>query len=396
MNRLLLLKKFDIIKKIYQKIIDDKINYYIKQYINTLNLIELKNLIVNAINENFKGEYLKEKLQTEDGLKKTFFAINDKTKLDKIIYFFLNNTQLDQILSPTDDELTVIKNTIYNEIKYNYIVNGFEGIYINENIMGIVKYLKGLSLDKGEVSNEGKLREDMAQKTTLGFAFQQKIARMLLASNMVYTVKLSKNADVTEQKTNVNYSNLPEDYTTLKTSNLKDLIELENLNKKKIKVDKKIKEIQEEESTKPVKIVDLYKFNKILQLLSNKNITYNQIVPDKFKDDDLIITSFKKYFNKLISESINKLITFFIGMLELQITSQPTVNNIIEKINLEFNKDINNKNKFNLINKLYTEKEDVENKISVLIGINEQKKNVYEAMNEYPYRVYDILFENSK
>jgi hypothetical protein len=368
MNRLLLLKKFDIIKDLYQKIIDDKINSYIKEYIQKLDLVGLRKLIVDAINENFKGEYLKEKLQTEDGLKKTFASFSDKTKLDKIINFFINNN-VDQTNLSSDDELKQIRDKIFNEIKFNYIVNGFEGIYINENIMGIVKYLKGLSLDKGEVSNEEKLRLEMEQNTSLGFAFQQKIARMLLASNMIYTVKPDE--DVKTKKP-IDYNQLSVDYNNIKVdiTKLNNLIDLESLYKQQLKIDKKIKNIQEEESTKQIKIIELYKFNKILEEIDDKNMY------DKIKETKLNETKLKALLTQL----------------NLVMEPNLTVKIIKEKINEIFNLDFN-KDKLDLIKKLYKQKEDFDRKISEIKRVSKISDNLYEAITEYPKRVYDILFE---
>lgn len=365
MNRLLLLKKFDIIKDLYQKIIDDKINFYIKECIQKLDLGGLKKIIQDAINDNFKGEYLKEKLQTEDGLKKTLSTFGDKTKLDNIIKFLINNQNLEQKDSPSDEELKQIRDKIYNEIKFNYIVNGFEGIYINENIMGIVKYLKGLSLDKGEVSNEEKLRMEMEQNTNLGFAFQQKIARMLLSSNIIYP-------------TNDDYKSNIQD-----PSNLAVILEYEKINKQKRKLDKQIKNIEVEEMNNPIKLIELYRFNKILEEIDNK-IIYNKIIETKLKETKLNET--------ILNETkLNALLT----QLKLGSSTNPTVKIIKETINLIFKME-ENVQKIKIIKQLLDNLQEKESEINTL----KRKKNfinkISEDIDKYPTKVYEILFGSSK
>jgi len=357
MNRLLTMKKFDIIKDLYQQIINNKINVYIEEYVKTLDLTKLKQFIEDAIKENFKGEYLKLKLQTQNGLESTFADFTDKTKLSKIIDFFINKTSSVEAL--LEDELKLIRKKIFEEVKFNYDINGFEGIYINENIMGIVKYLKELSLDKGEVANEAKLKQEMEQDLNLGFAFQQKIARMLLGSEMLYTVG--------KDNVRTEYSNIKGE-----KEKLEKLLEFEKLIKQKIKLDKEIKDLEDEESNKPIKLVRLYKLYKKLSK-QEQNIKYETI---KEKEDIKILETIK-------------------------ITLGPDIElkTIIDKINEIFNEN-ENKKQIELIKNIYDKLEPIENNISVLILKKDEKnqKNfkipevIYDAMIKYPSEIFGILF----
>lgn len=336
MNRLLLLKKFNIVKEIYEKIINDKINVYLEKYIETLDLRGLKEFIQNAINENFKGEYLKLKLQTQKGLESTFININSI-----IIKFFINGTPLQS--PPPDDDLKKVRKYIYNEIKYNYTVNGFEGIYINENIMGIVKYLKGLSLNKGEINNEEKLRLEMEQNTNLGFAFQQKIARMLLASNLIYTVGKQTASN---------------EYKTIKENKekLNKILELEKINKEKFKLEKLLNDIEIEESAKKIKLVPLF---KIKILLEN-----NSSIPDDLK----------------------KLIKIIIPNIDT-----PSNQQIIDKIQ-EIFLLAENKDKVKQIENIFNKLTPLDTQIKRLKRENNISEALYEAMNLYSGEIYGILF----
>jgi hypothetical protein len=361
MNRLLTMKKFDIIKQLYGKIINDKINIYIEEYINSLNIDELSNFITNAINENFKGEYLKLKLQTINGLESTFASFSDKEKLKNIINFFVNKSKIPEQSMPTDTELNLIRKTIFTEVKFNYDINGFEGIYINENIMGIVKYLKELSLDKGEVNNEAKLRADMEQDLNLGFAFQQKISRMLLSSNMVYTV--GKDID--------------NDYNKIKSDpdKLSMILELEKLIKQKIKLDKQIKDIESDESTKLIKLVSLYKFYKYIETIK-QDIKYEKLKED-IKQDKNPIMKIKDMDGLLES-------------IKLKQSHALSIQNISDNIKEIFNEPENNK-QFILIKYISDNLLQIEQKLTNLKRTNQISDAFYNAMFSYPDEMYGIL-----
>ena len=368
MNRLLTMKKFDIIKQLYGKIINDKINIYIEEYINSLNIVELKDFIVSAIDENFKGEYLKLKLQTENGLEATFASFSNKEKLNKIINFFINQSTISDDAKPDDNELNLIRKTIFTEVKFNYDINGFEGIYINENIMGIVKYLKELSLDKGEVNNEAKLRADMEQDLNLGFAFQQKISRMLLSSNFIYSVgKLN---------IGVEYNNIK-----LDSNKLLNILELEKQIKQKINFEKQIKDIESEESTKPIKLVSLYKFYKYIESISIKRDTYEKLKQDIEKDKNPIMKI--KDMDGLIN-SIN-----------MTLNPTPSIQDILKNIKQIFDNFVNIK-QFELIKDISEKLVKIEIEILKLKKITEITQDFYDAMIKYPDDMYGILIGGTK
>ena len=156
MNRLILLNKIDLIKQLYELIIEHKINKFIKDYIKEKTPEDIKTLLNELINSNFKGEFLKRKLKE--------ICNFDTTDINKIISI---------------REFDENKNTIYEIIKYDYFINGFEGLYINENIMGLIKYLSDKRLT-------GKESEDISEQgADLTFQKQQQLARLMMISKDV-------------------------------------------------------------------------------------------------------------------------------------------------------------------------------------------------------------------
>ncbi len=158
MNRLILLNRTDLIKKLYKLIIDHKINKLLEIQINAFTTAkEVQDFIKSLIEKNFKGQFLKEKLIEKDIC--TFNENNEATLKSEI----------------SDD----LKKEIYSIVKYDYFINGFEGLYINENIMGLIKYLS----DKRLTGKDNQNVDEQGEK--LNFQTQQRIARLMLISKDV-------------------------------------------------------------------------------------------------------------------------------------------------------------------------------------------------------------------
>jgi hypothetical protein len=107
MNRLILMGKFDSIEKICKKIID--------KYVNNTNLLnKIKKIYTDNGHDEFKKKYVIEyrpTLYRKDKASKLFFDSNQPIPL------------------------------VYEKLKYNYFSTTYEGIYINENIVGLLKTL---------------------------------------------------------------------------------------------------------------------------------------------------------------------------------------------------------------------------------------------------------------
>jgi hypothetical protein len=146
-NRMLMLGKFNMLYKIYEHITKKFLNEHLIKGIKNLQDNEVINIFNNLQNDNFKRELIS-KLTPEE---------KKKEKLQKIV----NN---DYYLAP------------------------FEGIYINENIAGIIKYL---STNETLITDPDKrkkqleiLEKDMKQDVNLNFQNQQKLVRMWLLKDI--------------------------------------------------------------------------------------------------------------------------------------------------------------------------------------------------------------------
>ena len=62
------------------------------------------------------------------------------------------------------------KKKLYDFVKYDYLKTAFEGIYINENIIGLIKYLSSKLNDGPEIIK----RTIQPQKSELNFSYHKK------------------------------------------------------------------------------------------------------------------------------------------------------------------------------------------------------------------------------
>lgn len=170
-KRLIKTNRYDILNDMFEKIIFEKINKYIKSFIDnkeqrvpskitfdvssniTQLPTDLNSLIENLIENNFKRDALKDKF-IKDG---NYISKNqDDTiniKINKLGEFQIadKSTQFLEKQSVTSN----YKEYILDAIKYDFYTTGFEGVYINENIIGLIKYLgkdgKQITLPDGTI-----------------------------------------------------------------------------------------------------------------------------------------------------------------------------------------------------------------------------------------------------
>lgn len=141
MNRLITLNKFDIIEVIYKTMVDNMINRHLNTYVESLSQDELKHFVEELKEENFKGELLKN--------------------------------------LPTSYTASDVKQAI----SYDYYLTGFEGIYINENIIGLIKFLAAKMITEPVKQAEFLNKKIRRQPDNLNFQYQQKVARVWLMSD---------------------------------------------------------------------------------------------------------------------------------------------------------------------------------------------------------------------
>jgi hypothetical protein len=233
-------------------------------------------------------------------------------------------------------------------------MNGFEGVYINENIMGIVKYLKTLSLDKGEVENDQKLRLEMAQDVNLGFAYQQKIARMLLGSHYIDKAN--------EKDSAATYELINKDKTKIK-----QILDYESFNSEKKKYEDELKNIKST-SDKNKNLVELYeisfRYNLNKEELKKEDLTKINLI---LRNNSIKLTLDDKNFAQLYQQMMDK------------------INAILDK---EENKDTIKKIS-ELINKISEYNQKIE-RIKASLKIDEA---VYGAIDKYPDRILSVFFD---
>jgi hypothetical protein len=70
-----------------------------------------------------------------------------------------------------------IKGDLYELVKYDYILTPFEGIYINENIIGLIKFLSSKL-----IKSDGKSQQNIEKQPPITVDDQRNIARTLLIS----------------------------------------------------------------------------------------------------------------------------------------------------------------------------------------------------------------------
>lgn len=142
-NRLILLKKFEVLELLFKQIVDKTINTKLIESIESKSPDKILELYEKLEISGFKGELLHKTVsKTMENLKKL--------------------------------------------VVYDYYLVPAEGIYINENIAGLIKFLASNELMiPDEIARNKfieKLKKDMMQPQGLNFQYQQKVARVWLSS----------------------------------------------------------------------------------------------------------------------------------------------------------------------------------------------------------------------
>lgn len=189
--RLIEQNRFDIIELIYKKIIDVELNDTVSLSIESATNEELYQIIKGLIETRFKGEKTAKTLL--DSIQ-TLIKINIQKGQSNLDY-------LDSIKSRLiKTDLSSLKLIIKDIIKYDYLLTPLEGIYINENIVGLIKFLsEKLVKDKDTKYIEILDRKKSEQKKML-LIEQRNVARCWLMSkteefmnqNMVHNAKTYK------------------------------------------------------------------------------------------------------------------------------------------------------------------------------------------------------------
>lgn len=169
MNRIIMKNRFDLLEIIVKDICDRYINNIVHKKILNMNNQTLQQFCEKIKITNFKSLYWTK-----------YFEENETTQWKR----------------PSDEQLKEI-------FEYNYYLTPYEGIYINENIIGLIKYLAKTSkiTAQTKTQEEEKEENDKAEKfvkdiiceqdQTLTFSYQQKVVR-------VWTMTAQQLGDVKE------------------------------------------------------------------------------------------------------------------------------------------------------------------------------------------------------
>lgn len=168
---------FDVLNEIVKTIIDQRINSYI-----TIN---------NLVDD---GDDTKNKLLTQFKIVKPniFNKLSDTTDNDKLLseleklYEAMNPAEYKKLQLDIGEftDIKKINSILLKIVQYDYYLTPYEGLYINENIVGIIKYCEGKKNKKFSVEQ---------QNMDLTFENQSSIVRaMLLNKNLTFTTQLAK------------------------------------------------------------------------------------------------------------------------------------------------------------------------------------------------------------
>ncbi len=183
-ERLIELERYDILDELFEYIIDRKINKYIKSHIESLDSNGIKTFIETLMNYNFKKEALSGKFfdknnfkYSGDITKNITITLDDIYELKPDGYYKYNNNNLINIT-----ESKLLKEYVYESVKYDFYTTGFEGIYINENIIGLIKYLGRNDKLIKDKADRNSIKISKQEENT--FEYGKKIGKMLQMSRI--------------------------------------------------------------------------------------------------------------------------------------------------------------------------------------------------------------------
>lgn len=189
MNRLIQFGRFDVISDIYRLVVDNLINNKVIEKINTFDEQSAEEKLKKLQEANFKSEQIS-----------NYLASQKPNKME-----FLKSI-----------------------VKYEYLLTPFEGIYINENIIGLIQFL-ATRLFTSQEEKDKFIQSMLKPNQSLNFQYQQKVARRWLMSggDSADAERFFKfNENIKEGKTpnhlydtnlNMITENLKEEYEKMKT-----------------------------------------------------------------------------------------------------------------------------------------------------------------------------------
>lgn len=183
--RLIEQNRFDVLEQIYKNIVKIEINDVVNNKIEALDTTHdsqnLFNILLGLVETRFKGEKTS---KTIDQLVRTITSSIPVPGTTTVGYIKSKESQIIAFKTTTDDnKIKQIKSTLKTILNYDYLMTPLEGIYINENIIGLIKYLSGkLIKDPTARAKIDVLNKGSVQQTKMILVEQRNIARCWLMS----------------------------------------------------------------------------------------------------------------------------------------------------------------------------------------------------------------------
>lgn len=221
---LILKNKFGVINELYGRILDERINSKINAYVDSIS--DIPNIYQNLIKTRFKGE-------TTLNIVREMLEIKSSQIID-------TDDLINMIGTKSKENQDLWKEKLKQILKYDYILTPFEGIYINENIIGLIKYLSDQLVPDEEIKATIEvLNKDQVTQPHMDLDTLRNLARTWLMSQTREPDDIKKKFGIT-----------PKEYSDIYTG----MMAFEN-NILKFEIDKL--------NQKQQYLIDQYKSNKI-------------------------------------------------------------------------------------------------------------------------------------
>lgn len=153
MNRIIMSQRFDLLERIIIQVCNENINNVIRNKIAKMSETEIRGILNKLVSINYKSSY-----------------------------WYSNSKSIDELITQHNNKND---NKLMEILGYNYYLTPYEGIYINENIIGLIKYLAtkkqlGNSMDSKQIEEVDKKvgATICEQNKSLVFSYQQKVVRV--------------------------------------------------------------------------------------------------------------------------------------------------------------------------------------------------------------------------
>lgn len=206
--RLIENNRFDILELIYAKIVKDEINDVISRKIDEIDTRtdseQIYVLLKGLVETRFKGE------NTSNSVRQLVQNITNRAPAKEMttLDYVSSSADLIRKLKSTDpqnaEKISEIKRMLKKILYYDYLMTPLEGIYINENIIGLIKFLSDkLVKDASAATKIDVLNRKRVEQRKMLIKNQRDIARCWLMSKSEDYMNAKR--EKSDAKTNIDY-----------------------------------------------------------------------------------------------------------------------------------------------------------------------------------------------